>query len=85
MLGHIGYSVVPWRQRRGYATQALALILVDAADEGLEQVGLTTDADNVPSQRVIVANGGELVGRVQRDPVYGDVEQMLYRVSLKPA
>jgi predicted acetyltransferase len=85
VLGHIGYSVVPWKQRRGYATQALALILVDAADEGLEQVGLTTDVDNVPSQRVIVANGGELVGRVQRDPVYGDVEQMLYRVSLKPA
>lgn len=85
MLGHIGNSVVPSKQRRGYATLALALILVDAATEGLEQVELTTDVDNVPSQRVILANGGELVGRVQRDPVYGDVEQMLYRVCLTPA
>ena len=85
VLGHIGYSVVPWKQRRGYATQALALILIDAAGEGLDRVELTTDVDNLPSQRVILANGGELVGRVQRDPVYGDVEQMLYRVSLMPA
>ena len=85
VLGHIGYSVVPWKQRRGYATQALALILIDAAGAGLDQVELTTDVDNLPSQRVIVTNGGELVGRVQRDPVYGDAEQMLYRVSLTPA
>ncbi|HEY3662222.1 MAG TPA: hypothetical protein VGL24_03640, partial [Chthoniobacterales bacterium] len=26
-LGHIGYAVVPWKQRLGYATAALRLIL----------------------------------------------------------
>ena len=25
--GHVGYGVVPWKQRRGYATRALALVL----------------------------------------------------------
>src|SRR5689334_18759630 len=58
VLGHIGYSVVPWKQRRGYATRALQLILVDARAEGLPLVELTTDVSNLASQRVIEANGG---------------------------
>ena len=30
VLGHIGYAVVPWKRGRGYATQALALLLPEA-------------------------------------------------------
>ena len=39
-----------------------SVCLVDAAREGLERVEITTDLDNVGSQRVIEANGGELIG-----------------------
>src|SRR5688500_5676833 len=34
-LGHIGFAVVPWKRRRGYATRALTLLLPDARREGL--------------------------------------------------
>src|SRR5215471_16436472 len=41
-LGHIGYAVVPWKQRLGYATRALGEMLTDARTEGLRYVEITT-------------------------------------------
>ena len=83
-LGHIGYAVVPWRRGHGYATRALAMLLPAAAKEGLDYVELTTDLDNVPSQKVITNNGGVLIKRFTKDPVYGEVEALLWRIALKP-
>jgi predicted acetyltransferase len=51
VLGHIGFAVVPWKRKRGYATRALALLLPELRDTGLEYVKLTTDTDNVASAR----------------------------------
>ena len=81
-LGHIGYSVVPWKQRRGYATRALALLLPEARREGLDYVELTTDPDNLPSQKVVTANGGVLVKRFRKDPAYGQADALLFRIVL---
>jgi predicted acetyltransferase len=81
-LGHIGYSVVPWKQRRGCATRALALLLPEARREGLDYVELTTDPDNLPSQKVITANGGVLVKRFRKEPAYGEADALLFRISL---
>jgi predicted acetyltransferase len=83
VLGHIGYSVVPWKRRRGYATRALALVLADAAAEQLEYVELTTDPDNVGSQRVIEANGGVLTDDHRPDTVYGTACKLRYRIALR--
>jgi predicted acetyltransferase len=82
-LGHIGYSVVPWKRQRGYATRALQLLLPQARDEGLPYVELTTDADNIPSQRVIEANGGEVVERFFKSAIYGGAESLRFRIVLR--
>jgi predicted acetyltransferase len=82
-LGHIGYAVVPWKRRRGYATRALQLLLPDAKQEGLAFVELTTDASNVASARVIEANGGQLESRFFKPPEYGGAESLRYRIYLK--
>jgi predicted acetyltransferase len=62
LSGHIGYSVVPWKQRRGYASQALALLLPVARGFGLPRVLVTCDPSNTASCRVIEANGGVAAG-----------------------
>jgi predicted acetyltransferase len=82
-LGHIGYSVVPWKQRQGYATQALREMLPLARDVGLPYVEITTDPDNLGSQRVIEANGGVLVERFDKGPAYGGTAGLRYRVPLE--
>ncbi len=60
--GHVGYAIVPWKQRRGYATRALALILPAAREVGLARVLVTCDEDNAASRKVILANGGVAAG-----------------------
>ena len=81
-LGHIGYAVVPWKQRRGYATQALRELLPEARAEGLRFVELTTDPDNVASRRVVEANGGVLVEEFVTPPFLGAQRKVRYRVEL---
>jgi len=81
-LGHIGYSVVPWKQRRGYATQALGAMLKRAAGEGLRWVEVTTSPDNFASQKVIEANGGLLVESFITSPSQGSLTKFRYRIDL---
>jgi predicted acetyltransferase len=81
-LGHIGYSVVPWKRNRGYAKEALRLLLPEVRGEGLPYVEITTDVENVPSQRVIEANGGVLVDRFLKPAAYGGTPCLRYRIQL---
>jgi len=81
-LGHVGYSVVPWKRQRGYATRALQLLLPHARAEGLAHIELTTDADNLASQRVIEANGGTVIERFYKPVALGGAESLRFRIVI---
>ena len=81
-LGHIGFAVVPWKQRRGYATRALHAVLREAKAEGLRYVEITTAPDNVASQRVIQANGGVFVEEFITPSALGGRRALRYRVNI---
>jgi predicted acetyltransferase len=80
--GTIGYDVRPSERRKGYGTKMLALGLQKAAELGLNEVILTCDVNNVASQKVIEANGGELLERgvvVEEQP---DATRQRYKIAL---
>jgi predicted acetyltransferase len=79
--GHVGYSLAPWQRRRGHGTRALGLLLPLARELGLPHIELTTDPDNLPSQKVIAANGGVLVERFDKGPVYGHSPGLRFRIE----
>lgn len=78
--GHVGYAVVPWKWRRGYATRALALLLPVAHELGLPRVLVTCDAGNAASRRVIEANGGIAAGE-RSAPDHQSGRSLLFWVS----
>lgn len=80
--GHIGYSVVPWQRRKGYATQALQMMLEEVTSTGLPWVILNTDPENLASQRVIEAAGGVLIERYTKPVALGGSEGLRFRIDL---
>jgi predicted acetyltransferase len=77
--GHIGYAVVPWKQRRGYATHALGLMLPVAREVGLSRIEITCDEGNEPSRRVIEKNGGLFIST---RPASGSPAKLVFRIDL---
>ena len=83
--GHIGFSVVPWKQRQGYASRALAELLPEARALGLDFVELTADIDNIASRRTIEKCGGQFVRVITAPAGLNEGELALYRISLTSA
>jgi predicted acetyltransferase len=81
VLGHIGYAVVPWKRGRGYASKALRQILVEARAGGLDRLEITTDPDNIASQRVIEKNGGRYLDTFVNES-FGPEPHLRYVVDL---
>lgn len=82
VLGHIGFTIVPWKRRCGHATAALTAILPEARRRGLSDVELTADLDNAPSQRVILSAGGGLVEQFEKPTALGGGQALRFRIIL---
>jgi predicted acetyltransferase len=76
--GHVGYAVVPWKQRQGYATRALALILPHCRAAGMRRVLVTCDDDNTASRKVIEANGGVYAGTAPHYLITGKLKLLFW-------
>ena len=84
-FGHVGYGVVAWKRRRGYATAGLGLLIERLRHSGevpLTYLDITTSRDNIASQKVIVANGGELVDSWDHSPSHAGAPALGYRIAL---
>jgi predicted acetyltransferase len=57
-------------------------MLREARADGLRYVEITTQPDNVASQRVITANGGVLVEEFITPPALGSHRELRYRVHI---
>ena len=80
--GHVGYSVVPWKQGRGYATAALRALMELARSKGLRELQILCNVENLGSRVVIERVGGE-VERVGPHPSdRAEQEKIYYRVRL---
>ena len=82
VFGHVGYAVVPWKRNLGYAAEAVRQLLPDCRARGLDYVELTTDPDNLASQKVITGNGGVLVEEFEMPKAYGEGLKVRYRIAL---
>ena len=65
--GHSGYTVRPSERGKGYATEMLRLNVINAGKIGIENMLVVCDADNIASEKTIVANGGQLENIIDVD------------------
>ena len=64
------------------ASAALQAMLVHAREEGLPFVEVTTDPDNLASQRVIEKNGGVLYERFTKPEQFDSKSGLRYRIAV---
>jgi len=79
--GHVGYSIVPWKQGRGYATQALRLLLQVAKEAGFTSISIVCNEDNLASKRVIEKAGGILCRKGSDPSDSPDITKLFFDIS----
>lgn len=63
--GHIGYSIKPSARRKGFAKEALRLI-IELHKDKYDEILIMCEDDNIASNRTIIANGGVLINKIEK-------------------
>ena len=63
--GHIGYSIKQSARRKGYAKEALRLIL-KLYKEKYDEILIMCEDNNIASNKTILANGGILINQIEK-------------------
>lgn len=63
--GHVGYSIKPSSRRKGYAKEALKLLLNLYKDK-YDDILIMCEDDNIASNKTILANGGILINKIEK-------------------
>lgn len=66
---HIGYGIRPSERWRWYAKEWLRLLNLEAKKLGFEKIFISCDDDNIPSAKVIEANGWILEKTFEKDEI----------------
>ena len=80
--GHIGYSIRPEVWGKGLGTIQLRFLLEEAKKVGITTARLTCYEANVASQKVMIKNGGRLIGRVVNRIAGKDRPTFIYEIDL---
>lgn len=60
----VGYRIAEKQQGKGYATKAVAQVIPLVKQKGFAKLAAGCNADNIPSQKVLLANGFCLVKKI---------------------
>lgn len=63
--GHIGYSIKPSQRRKGYAKEALRIVL-NLYKNKYDEILITCEKENIASNKTILANGGILINQIEK-------------------
>ncbi|MDO8572504.1 MAG: GNAT family N-acetyltransferase [bacterium] len=77
---HIYYEIRPLERGKGYGVEILRQGLIEAKGLGLQEIIITCDKNNIPSQKIIQTSGGQFIAEIPMPNK--EIPLLKYKISL---